>query len=179
MQPTPVFLTGESHGQTSLAGYSPWGHKDSDTTEVIQHTARTCAQSCLTLVTQWTVACQALLPMGFSRPEYWSGLHFLLQGIFPIQGTNPHLLHWQADSLSLVPARKPSSSLLHKEKKSTYQTLYCWFEEETYFYNSVNKLTLTMMGLHTRHEPPLLKMYVLIQMCTSPDSPGKHSQVTL
>ena len=26
-QPTPVFLPGESHGQRSLAGYSPWGHK--------------------------------------------------------------------------------------------------------------------------------------------------------
>ena len=26
-QPTPVFLLGESHGQRSLAGYSPWGHK--------------------------------------------------------------------------------------------------------------------------------------------------------
>ena len=24
-QPTPVFLPGESHGQSSLAGYSPWG----------------------------------------------------------------------------------------------------------------------------------------------------------
>ena len=30
-QPTPVFLLGESHGQRSLAGYSPWGHKESDT----------------------------------------------------------------------------------------------------------------------------------------------------
>jgi len=27
-QPTPVFLPGESHGQESLAGYSPWGHKE-------------------------------------------------------------------------------------------------------------------------------------------------------
>ena len=25
--PTPVFLPGELHGQRSLAGYSPWGHK--------------------------------------------------------------------------------------------------------------------------------------------------------
>ena len=25
--PTPTFLPGESHGQRSLAGYSPWGHK--------------------------------------------------------------------------------------------------------------------------------------------------------
>ena len=31
--PTPVFLPGESHGQSSLAGYSPWGFKESDTTE--------------------------------------------------------------------------------------------------------------------------------------------------
>ena len=29
----PVFLPGESHGQRSLAGYSPWGCKESDTTE--------------------------------------------------------------------------------------------------------------------------------------------------
>ena len=27
-QPAPVFLPGESHGQRSLVGYSPWGHKD-------------------------------------------------------------------------------------------------------------------------------------------------------
>ena len=32
-QPTPVFLPGEFHGQGSLAGYSPWNHKESDTTE--------------------------------------------------------------------------------------------------------------------------------------------------
>ena len=32
-QPTPVFLPGESHGQRSLAGYRPWGRKESDTTE--------------------------------------------------------------------------------------------------------------------------------------------------
>ena len=32
-QPTPGFLPGESHGQRSLVGYSPQGHKESDTTE--------------------------------------------------------------------------------------------------------------------------------------------------
>ena len=32
-QPTPVFLPGESHGQRSLKGYSPWGHKELDTTK--------------------------------------------------------------------------------------------------------------------------------------------------
>ena len=31
------------------------------------------------------------------------GSHFLLQGIFPTQGLNLHLLHWQVDSLPLSP----------------------------------------------------------------------------
>ena len=30
---TPVFLPGESHRQTSLVGFSPWGSKELDTTE--------------------------------------------------------------------------------------------------------------------------------------------------
>ena len=30
---TPVFLPGKSYGQRSLIGYSPWSHKESDTTE--------------------------------------------------------------------------------------------------------------------------------------------------
>ena len=34
-QPTPAFLPGESHGQRSLVGYSPWGCKASDTTELV------------------------------------------------------------------------------------------------------------------------------------------------
>ena len=37
-QPTPLFLPGESHGQRILAGYSPWGGKESDITEATQHT---------------------------------------------------------------------------------------------------------------------------------------------
>ena len=32
-QPTPVFLPKEFHRQSSLVGYSPWGHKESGTTE--------------------------------------------------------------------------------------------------------------------------------------------------
>ena len=40
-QPAPVFLPGESHGQRSLAGYSLWGHKESDMTEQL-----TCAWVC-------------------------------------------------------------------------------------------------------------------------------------
>ena len=37
-QPTPVFLPGDFHGQRSLVGYSPWGHKESATTQQLAHT---------------------------------------------------------------------------------------------------------------------------------------------
>ena len=37
-QPTLVFLLGESHGQKSLVGYSPWVHKESDMTEATENT---------------------------------------------------------------------------------------------------------------------------------------------
>ena len=33
--PTPVLLPGEFHGQRRLVGYSPWGHKGSDMTELL------------------------------------------------------------------------------------------------------------------------------------------------
>ena len=33
-QSTPVFLSGESHGQRSLMGYGPWGCKELGTTEI-------------------------------------------------------------------------------------------------------------------------------------------------
>ena len=38
MATTPVSLPRESHGQRSLEGYSPWGHKELDTTEATAHT---------------------------------------------------------------------------------------------------------------------------------------------
>ena len=39
-QPAPVFLPGESHGERNLAGYSPQGRKESDTTEATERTYR-------------------------------------------------------------------------------------------------------------------------------------------
>ena len=40
-QPTPVFLSGGPHGQRRLAGYSLWGHKESDMPEVTEHSTHT------------------------------------------------------------------------------------------------------------------------------------------
>ena len=54
---------------------------------------------------------QAPLSMGLPRQEYWSGLPFLLQGIFPTQGLNLHLLHQQAGSLPLAPSGKAFGDL--------------------------------------------------------------------
>ena len=62
------------------------------------------------------VAHQTPLSMEFSRQEYWTSCHLLLQGIVATQGLNPHLLHllhWQADSLPLhhLLWSKPSAML--------------------------------------------------------------------
>ena len=49
--------------------------------------------SCVQLFTTlWTVACQALLSMEFSRREYWSALPCLPPGDLPDPGIEPHLL---------------------------------------------------------------------------------------
>ena len=52
-------------------------------------------------VTPQTVAHQAPLSMGFPGTNTKMDSHSLLQGIFPTQGLNLCLLHWQADSLPL------------------------------------------------------------------------------
>ena len=67
----------------------------------------------------WTATHQALLSLGFSRQEYWSGLPCpLLQGIFPTQWSNLHLL-----SLPLAP---PDFLLfsLHYFQRSFYSCSY-------------------------------------------------------
>ena len=48
-----------------------------------------------------TVACQAPLPMGFLRQEYYSGLLLPSPGNLLDPGLNPCLLHWQLNSLPL------------------------------------------------------------------------------
>ena len=65
-----------------------------------------CVLSCVRLfVTLWTVA---LRPWNFPGKNTRVGFHFLLQGIFPTQGSNLCLLHRQADSLTPAPPGKPA-----------------------------------------------------------------------
>ena len=63
MQPTPVFLPRESHGQRTLEGYSTWCRKESDTTEVTEH-AHT---SFLAWKTPWTEDPSRLQSTGSQR----------------------------------------------------------------------------------------------------------------
>ena len=51
---------------------------------------------------------------GISQQEYWSGLPFLVQGIFLTQGSNPYFLHWQVDSLPLSHQRSPLYMSVYK-----------------------------------------------------------------
>ena len=48
-------------------------------------------------VTPWTIALQSPLSLGFSRQGNGAGSCFFLQGIFPTQGSNLGVLHWQVD----------------------------------------------------------------------------------
>ena len=67
--------------------------------------------------TLYTAARQAPLSTGFSRQEYWVGCCALLQGIFPTQRLNGHLLrllHWQAGSLPLAPCGKAYLGILRE-----------------------------------------------------------------
>ena len=65
-QPTPVISPGKFHGQKSLTGYCPWGHKDLDMTELLN----TCA--CIRIFLVLLFACLFLLyDIPFGTMEDW------------------------------------------------------------------------------------------------------------
>ena len=72
-QSTPVFLLGESHGQRSLAGYSPQDCKELDTTEATQRTKR---------MDNWA-----------SLDSQWLGLHATSGSMGLISGRGTRILH--------------------------------------------------------------------------------------
>ena len=121
-QPTPAFLPGKSPGQRSLAGYSLRGCKESDETGHTHTGTEYTASVIITrkkmnlllllghcsrvrlCATPRTVSTRLLHPWDFPGKKTGAGCLFLLQGIFPPQGSNPHLLrllHWQVGSLPL------------------------------------------------------------------------------
>ena len=67
-------------------------------------------------VTQWIIALQAPLSMGFSKEEYWSGLPFPSPGDLPTPEIKPGLPALQADSLPSEPPGKPER-LLQRDRE--------------------------------------------------------------
>ena len=82
MQPTPVFLSGESHGQRSLVGYSPWGRIELDMTEACMHMKYTIGQSYEKICNKRLVDCVPWLPRWHSgkEPAYNAGDSGLIPG---------------------------------------------------------------------------------------------------
>ena len=85
---TPVFLPGESHGQRSLVGYSPWGCKESDMTEPLNSNSKSflsqsSPQVWLNTEPNLTVRDQKLCPQLPGKPDTCKGLAIAKMGGFP------------------------------------------------------------------------------------------------
>ena len=68
---------------------------------------RSLTQSCPTLCTALTVACQAPLTVGFSQQEYWNGLAFPLPGDLPDSGIKPASPALAGGFFTIEPPGKP------------------------------------------------------------------------
>ena len=100
-----------------------------------------CVLNCFSLVqlfaTPWTIAHQTPLSMDLPGKNTGVGCYAFLQGIFPTQGLNPHLLHllrWQVGSLPLPQPGKPmgchrwsNSSLILEKKKDLWERTPFWW----------------------------------------------------
>ena len=83
----PVFLPGESHGQRNLAGYSPWGHKELDTTEQLSNILTHYFPPSLSFLRKWQLQSTSYL-----RQSPWSHspiLFFPLYGRYIISMVDP------------------------------------------------------------------------------------------
>ena len=112
-QSTPVFLPGESCGQRSLMGYSPWGRKDADTAER------------LSMSTNW----KEILKIGVLRTDLIITLVYL----------SKHHLNWCVNSFRLSKGVSHCwwilfegiSVLVEKARLSTFETELCYQWEQS------------------------------------------------
>ena len=85
-QPTLVPLLGKSHGQRSLVGYSPWGCKDSDTTERL-------SDFTFCSIT-WSILSSRRYSSTFLISSLFSFLFVIFNGIMTYIFHFSHLSHW-------------------------------------------------------------------------------------
>ena len=76
-QPTPVLLPGEFHGQRSLVGCSPWGLKESDTTEQVSRQIMSSVEHlfmCLIAINLWPFNLSSQILFCSLRSSFWNFL---------------------------------------------------------------------------------------------------------
>ena len=89
----------------------------------------------------WAVACQAAMAWDFPSKNTGVDCRVLLQGIFPNQGSNPHLLHWQVDSLPLSDAMancKLPQLMIHSWLWQLWITTVLYFHITFFFFFAVS-----------------------------------------
>ena len=123
--------------------------------------------------------------MGFSRQEYWSGFHFLYQGIFPTQGSNLHFLHWQMDSLPQNHLGSPifsMSQILHghpillSAKLGSPKLVRTWTQCE---HSDGSQRVPESMGQSHSHKGSLRHMFMPATMLQDPSSRFSFSSTSL
>ena len=112
--PTPVLLSGESYGQRSLEGCSPWGHEESDTIERLHFHF---SLSCTGEGNGNPLQCSCL-----ENPRdggaWWAAVYGVAQS-----RTRLKRLSSSSSSKSLYDANIPWLKMLKKIKKKYYRTI--------------------------------------------------------
>ena len=120
--PTLVFLPGKFQWQRSLAGYSPWGHKESDTTE---HTQQQKSKRCISLlnkiITKWEPGQKRKLgkhSLG-QFGEIWLSFFFSpdysrSENLFPTPTLRQYCLNWSVKCASVTTQNFKGKWLLHR-----------------------------------------------------------------
>ena len=74
-QPTPVFLPGKSHGQSSLVGYRPWGRNELDTTWLLNNNNKKKLPVSPPWIEGWHVGSENLLRWSVASACLWIQVH--------------------------------------------------------------------------------------------------------
>ena len=100
-QPTPVFLPGKFHGQRSLAGYSPWGRKESYMTDQLS------THTCTRLQSRKSANCTLRRRWKNVTPHKWDFFLSTHYNVRPIQSSDQAMLFFSAPVI-----RVPTSTFL-------------------------------------------------------------------
>ena len=163
-QATPVFLPGESHGQRSLGGYSPWGRTESDLTE---HVPRRCAGHWFSFTSAWrwgewdehidtksaSFLCQwSLSPVCLVQPDRCYRLHLLRGKFYPLKVIRECSLVWDGKCSS------ETSLLAYFIRMFSVESLVlCQSSPAHLTQNVQNQLTIFASGRQP-HVPPVSRV---------------------